>query len=133
MTGLHPFGCEVGSYSVHSSRFQSPPLQTQHAVFPYYAYLIPSQGFNALSATQRVAVGLTSEIFRQVGTGVGALAEATAKTVSQTAQAAAKGIGAVTDSAVEVATELRDKITGVFQRKPPDVDAESEPQGGESP
>ncbi len=87
----------------------------------------------ALSATKKVAVGLTTEIFRQIGTGVGALAEATAKTVSQAAQAAAKGIGAVTDSAVEVATELRDKITGVFKRKPPDADAESEPQGGESP
>ncbi len=42
MTGLHPFGCEVGSYSVHSSRFQPPPHQTQHADFPHYAFLITS-------------------------------------------------------------------------------------------
>lgn len=39
VTGLHPFGCEVGSYSVRSSRFQLPPPQTRRAVFRHRAYL----------------------------------------------------------------------------------------------
>ncbi len=43
VTGLHPFGYEVGSYSVRSSRFQSPPHQTQHADLPHYAFLITSR------------------------------------------------------------------------------------------
>ena len=42
VTGLHPFGCEVGSYSVRSSRFQSPPHQTERADFPHSAFLTAS-------------------------------------------------------------------------------------------
>jgi len=42
VTGLCPFGCKVGSYSVRSSRFQSPPHQTAHADFPHSAFLTAS-------------------------------------------------------------------------------------------
>lgn len=71
---------------------------------------------NALGATQKVAVGLATEIFRQVGTGVGVLVESTAKNVSSAAGAAAKGIGAAAESALDAATHLREKITGAFGR-----------------
>ena len=58
VTDLHPFGCEVGSYSVHSSRFQLPPRHTQHADFPHYAFLTTShRGLYGLSAWERFRCG----------------------------------------------------------------------------
>ncbi len=44
-----PFVCECHNIST-MSRFQPPPRQTQHAVFPHYAYLYAShQGLCGLS------------------------------------------------------------------------------------
>lgn len=60
----------------------------------------------ALSATQKVAVGLTTEIFRKVGTGLGSVAEA-----------AVDGLTSAAESAMSAAAGLGEKITDVFRGK----------------
>ncbi len=83
----------------------------------------------ALQATQKVAVGLTTEIFRQVGTGLGAAAEVAAKNIAEAAGAAAKSVGSVAGAAWSSANEFGEKIGAMFTRS--NADADTRP-GGET-
>ena len=74
----------------------------------------------ALAATQKVALGLTGEILRKVGTGLGVLTEAAARGVSQAADAAGKAIGSTAESALKAMTDFGEKVAGLFGRKAPD-------------
>jgi hypothetical protein len=68
----------------------------------------------AISATQRVALGLSGEILRKVGVGVGAVAGAAVSTVANVAEAAAEKIGAATSSMVLAATGFGNSIKQRF-------------------
>ncbi len=76
----------------------------------------------ALRATQRVAVGLTTEIFRQVGGGLGAVADAAARGIAQAAGAAADRVSSAAGSAWTKATEFGGRIGDMFGRKKETVD-----------
>jgi hypothetical protein len=58
---------------------------------------------SALAATQRVALGLTSEIFRKAGVGLGTVAGAAASTVARAAESAAGRIGSAAEAAIDTA------------------------------
>ena len=83
----------------------------------------------ALQATQKVAIGLTTEIFRQVGTGLGAVADVAAKNIAEAAGAAAKRVGSVAGAAWSSANEFGEKIGAMFTRS--NADAETR-RGGET-
>lgn len=87
----------------------------------------------ALQATQKVALGLTTEIFRQVGSGLGAVAGVAAKKIAEAAGAAAKSVGSVAGAAWSSANELGGKIGAMFTRSDADAQRGAETNGNEAP
>jgi uncharacterized membrane protein YcjF (UPF0283 family) len=75
----------------------------------------------ALAATQKVAFGLTAEILRQVGSTLGSAASAAASTITQAAESARQSIVSAAGSALHVAAEWSQRITGVFTGRKPEV------------
>lgn len=71
----------------------------------------------ALNATQKVALGLSTEIVRQVGSGLGMVAGVAASGISHAAEAAGRGIATATGSALNAAADLGQRITSVFRTK----------------
>lgn len=83
---------------------------------------------SALGSTRKIAVGLTTELLRQVGAGVGAAvgsaakgvahaAGATAETAATAATAAAEKVVQVAGVAKTVATELGASVMSYFRKK----------------
>ncbi len=66
----------------------------------------------AVSATQRVAVGLTGEILRKVGTGLGAIAGVAMSGVSNVAGATVEGVA---ESARSFAKGVKERLGGLFR------------------
>ena len=81
----------------------------------------------ALQATQKVALGLTTEIFRKVGTGLSAVAAVAAKNIAEAAGAAAKSVTSVAGATWSRANALGGKIGSMFTRS--DANAETERDG----
>lgn len=80
----------------------------------------------ALAATQKVTVGLTTEIFRQAGSGLGAVAESAARNIAQAAGAAAQGLGTAAGSAWSAAAGLGGKIGATFTANGADPETAAE-------
>ncbi len=83
----------------------------------------------AFDATQKVAVGLTTEILRTVGGGLGVVAEAAASSVGYVAGAAVDTVTSAAESAKNAAVDLGQRV-GLLKKKAPDEPApEGESEG----
>ncbi len=69
----------------------------------------------AVNATQKVAVGLTTEILTKVGTTFGVVADAAISGVSSVASAAADGVASAAEGAKNLARGLGQKVGGLFR------------------
>jgi uncharacterized membrane protein YcjF (UPF0283 family) len=87
----------------------------------------------ALAATQKVALGLTAEILRKVGTGLGFVAGAAVSGVAQVASAAAEGVASAAESAKGFAKELGGRIGGFFRGKGSESPGREDEGAGERP
>jgi hypothetical protein len=72
---------------------------------------------SALTATQRVAVGLTTEILRQVGSGLTAAASVAATGVAQAAAGAVNRISTVAESALQAAVGFGQSLASALKPK----------------
>ena len=72
----------------------------------------------SLSATQKVAVGLSTEILRQVGSGLGAVVGKAASGMSNAAGAVADGMSTAATSALSAALELGQSLGTIIRGKP---------------
>jgi putative membrane protein len=79
---------------------QWTPLQQKHALVA------------AFSATQKAAMGITAEILRRTGTGLGAVAGAAASSVANVAEATREKLEDFAHSAGEVIAGFRNKLFG---------------------
>jgi uncharacterized membrane protein YcjF (UPF0283 family) len=81
----------------------------------------------AVSATQKVAIGLSGEILRKVGIGLGAIAGVAMSGVSSVASATVEGVASAAESAKSLAKGVGDKIGGFFRggEEEPSADGES--------
>lgn len=71
----------------------------------------------ALASTQRIAVGLTAELLRQVGSGLTAAASAAATGMAHAAASAATRISAVAESAISAAVGFGQSLSANFRGK----------------
>jgi hypothetical protein len=79
----------------------------------------------AVGATQRVAVGLATEILRQVGYGIGAVAQQAASGAQRLGSAALGGLSQAAGSTADWAAEIGQKLAGFLRGKPEERDADA--------
>jgi uncharacterized membrane protein YcjF (UPF0283 family) len=94
-----------------------------HSYRPWNPAMRKSALLSAISSTRKVAFGLSSEVLRTAGVGIGAVAGAAASSVAMVAESAAEKVGAaasaVAQSAAGIGSTLKNRILGAayFGRK----------------